>query len=236
MARALRLHVGEKFSDDVELVVAREDLARGFLAGARVFGDDDLGVVLDDVGQARRSEGLPPQVVGLQSVRVGRVAGAVVPALVEGEEPGLLALEVRAEPDLLVIKREVGDASAELEEQVPRVAVALVLHYRVVEGLLGDVVLQLERKNRKPVHERHEVKREPGGRHAVVHLPGDREPVGREQLSGPRIAGRRRREEQVHVMLPVIHALAKHVDDPVAGDLALEARQELMPRRRRLAQ
>ncbi len=34
-----------------------------------------------------RREDLLPEVVGLEAVRVGRVARAVVPALVEGQEP-----------------------------------------------------------------------------------------------------------------------------------------------------
>jgi hypothetical protein len=97
------LDVGEELSHDVELVVAREDLARGLLAGARVLLGDDLRVVLDDVRQARRGEDLPPEVVGPDPVRVGRVAGAVVPALVEGEEPRLLPFEVGAETDLMVV-------------------------------------------------------------------------------------------------------------------------------------
>ena len=39
--------------------------------------------ILQDVGQARASENALPQVVGLEPVRVRRVAGPVIPALVE---------------------------------------------------------------------------------------------------------------------------------------------------------
>ena len=48
---------------------------------------DDLGVVLEDVGQAVAGEDALPEVVGLEPVRVRRIAGAVVPALVERQEP-----------------------------------------------------------------------------------------------------------------------------------------------------
>ena len=75
---------------------------------------------------ARRQD-LLPEVVGLEPVRVRRVAGAVVPALVERQEPRRLALQVRAEAHLGVVDGEVGDAAAELEQLLARVAVALVL-------------------------------------------------------------------------------------------------------------
>ena len=68
-----------------------------------------------------------PQVVGLQPIGVGRIAGAVVPAKVEGQEPRALAFQVRAEPHLVVIHCEVDDAATELEELLARIAVALVL-------------------------------------------------------------------------------------------------------------
>ena len=53
-ARAVLLRVGQEPAHDVELVVARPDLDRLLLAGLRVLRLDDLGVVLEDVGQARR--------------------------------------------------------------------------------------------------------------------------------------------------------------------------------------
>ena len=55
---------------------------------------------------------------------------------------------MRAEPHLLVIKGEVGDAPPQLEQQLTGVAVALVLLHGVGHGLLGQVVLQLEREHR----------------------------------------------------------------------------------------
>ena len=61
--------------------------------------------------------------------------------LFENLEPGVLAGEVRAEPHLLVIKGEVGDAPPQLEQQLTRVAVALVLLHGIGDGLLGQVVL-----------------------------------------------------------------------------------------------
>ena len=83
----------------------------------------------------------------------GDFAGAVFPALVERQEPRLLALELGAEADLLIVHREVGDAAAELEQQLARITVALVLFYRVFNRLFGKTVLQLECGDRQPINE-----------------------------------------------------------------------------------
>ena len=49
--------------------------------------------------------------------------------------------------------REVDHAAAELEQPLARVAVALVLLDRVLDGLLGQAVLQLEGGDRQAVDE-----------------------------------------------------------------------------------
>src|SRR5665648_497820 len=141
-------HVGQEPADHIELVVSRPDLHRPPAAGLLVLGLHHLGVVLEDIGEAVLSEDALPQVVGLEAVRVGRVARAVVPAPVEGQEPGGLALEVRAEAHLVLIHGEVGHAAPKLEELLARVAVALVLLDGVGDGLLGQAVLQLEGSHR----------------------------------------------------------------------------------------
>ena len=128
---------------------------------------------------------LLPEVVGLEAVRVGRVAGAVVPALVERQEPGRLALQVRAEPHLVIVDGEVDHAAAELEQHLPRVAVALVLLDGVLDRLLGQAVLQLEGGDRQAVDEQREVERQLRLVAAVAELPGDAEAVAREALRRP---------------------------------------------------
>ena len=57
LARAVRAGIGQQLAHDVELVIAREDLLALLLAGLRVLLLDDLGVVLEDVGQAARVSG-----------------------------------------------------------------------------------------------------------------------------------------------------------------------------------
>ena len=172
-----------------------------------------------------------PEVVGLEAVRVGRIARAVVPALVEGQEPRGLALEVRAHPHLVVVHREVHHAAAELEQLLARVAVALVLLDRVLDRLLGQAVLQLEGGDGQAVDEEAQVERELRLVAAVAQLAGDAEAVRGVALRGLGVARRRRAVEQVELVRPVLDAVAQHVDDAALADLALQAGQELAPRR-----
>ena len=104
------------------------------------------------------------------------------------------------------------DAAAELEQPLPRVAVALVLLNGVLDRLLGQAVLQLEGGDRQAVDEQAEVERELRLVAAVAELPGDAEAVVREELGRLRVAGRRRAVEQVEVVRPVLDAVAEHVD------------------------
>ena len=207
-------------------MVARPDLGPPPPARLLVLRFHHLGVVLQDVGQALPAQHLPPQVVGLDAAGVGRVAGAVVPAAVEGQEPGCLAGEAGAEPDLAFVHGEVGDAAARLEQLLARVAVALVLLDGVVDRLLGEAVLQLEGEDRQAVDEQPDVEGALGLVAAVAQLPGDGEAVLAEALPGLRVAGRRGAVEQVEVVRPVADAAAQHVDGAALADLPLQPGEE----------
>ena len=87
LASTIRAHIGQRLPHHTELVVAGKHLAALLLARLRILSLDDLGVIFEDVGQPRRGEHLFPQIVGLEALRVGRIARAVVVALVEGQEP-----------------------------------------------------------------------------------------------------------------------------------------------------
>ena len=156
---------------------------------------------LQDVGEAGRREDAPPQVVGLEAVRVGWVAGAVVPALVEGEEPGGLALQLRTHANLLVVHGEVDGAAAKLEDQLARVAVAPVLLHGIVDSLLGEGVLELEGGDGQTVDEDGQVERKLRLGAAAAQLAGDAEAVGGKALLGLGVAGRQRAVEEVDACL-----------------------------------
>ncbi len=142
--RPVGVHIGQRLPHHAKLVVARPHLPAVLPAAARILLLDDLRVVLKDVCQARRREHLFPEVVSLEAVRIGRVAGAVVVSLVEGQEPRALAAQLGAHAHLAVVYREMHHAAAELEQPLARVAVALVLLDGVLDRLLGEAVLQLE--------------------------------------------------------------------------------------------
>ena len=108
----------------------------------------------------------------------------------------------------------------------PRVAVALVLLHGVVDGLLGEAVLQLEGEDRQAVDEQPDVEGPLGLVAAVAELAGDREAVLPEALLRLRVGGRRGAVEQVEIVGPVPDAVAQHVDGAPLADLPLEPGQE----------
>lgn len=66
---------------------------------------------------------------------------------------------MRAEADLGVVHCEVRNATAEFEQLLARITVALVLFDRVLDRLLGEAVLELERRDRQAIDEQREVER-----------------------------------------------------------------------------
>ena len=235
-AGAVLTGIRQHLAHHVELVEARPDLNRLLAAGLLVLDLDHLGVVLQDVGESPAGEDALPQVVGLEPLRVGRIASPIVPTQVEGQEPGGLALELRTEAHLVIVHGEMHDAAAKLEELLARVAVELVLLDGVLDGLLGQAVLQLEGGHRQAVDEEAQVEGELGLVAAVAQLPGDAEAVGRVALLGLGVARGRCAVEEVEVERTVLDPSPQHVDGATLGDLALEAGQELAPGRPVLVQ
>ena len=177
LARAMLSHIGESLPHELQLVIPRPHLLAFFLAGAWIWLLHDLGVVLKDVGEALRGEHLAPEVVGFEALGVGRVAGAVVMALIERQKPRPLALEFGAHPHLAVVHREVHHAAAEGKQRLARVPVALVLHHCVGNGLLGEAVLELEGGERQPIDEQAQIKGAASLVVAVSELARHRETV-----------------------------------------------------------
>ena len=63
---------------------------------------------------------------------------------------------------------------------------------------------------------------------AVAKLARDRKPALGKALRRLLIARRRRAVEQVHIVLAVLDAVAKNVDDTALADLALQPSQKLL--------
>ena len=75
----------QQFAHDVELLVPRKD--QGLLRKRIRLAPLQQYEMLDDPGEAGRLKHLFPEIGGLVSVRVRRVACALVVALVERQEP-----------------------------------------------------------------------------------------------------------------------------------------------------
>ena len=231
LADACNLRVDQQLTHDVELVIAWPDLHPLFVSGFLVLRLDDLGVVLQDVTQAIPCQNAFPQVVALETVRVGRIARAVVPTLIERQKPRCFSLEVGAETHLVVIHREMRHATTEPEELFTRVAIAFVLLDCICYGLLGEAVLQLQGRNRQTIEEEGEIKRQLGFVQAVAKLSRDREAVKLVERPGLLVALRRRAVAKVDMMRSVIDSLAQDVDGAAFADFALQPCQKLALRR-----
>ena len=220
-------HVGEQFLNRIQLMVAREYLFNGFLLRLLVRLLHHLRVVLDDAGELPLREDVLPEVVRHDAVGIRRIARAVLPALVERQEPACLAREPRAELDRLVVHGEMHHRPSEREQRLVRVAVLPVLLYRILSALLRQLVLQLEGNDGKPVDEHAEIERKPRRVGGVPELPRHAKDVFGEVRLGCGVLRPRQHVEHDEVRRIDLHALAQHVNDAALYDLAVQAVEEL---------
>ena len=139
---------------------------------------DDLGVVLDDVGEALAGEHLFPEVGGLQPVRVGRVAAPSFQPLLKGRNQDALPRQLGAHLDLLSSTAKWTMQRFGWKSSSRGSRSRLVLRDGVGDRLLGEAVLQLEGGDRQPVDEEDEIERAGRLVRAVAELAGDAEDVG----------------------------------------------------------
>ena len=137
---------------------------------------------------------------------------------------------MRAESHLLVVNRKVRHTSAQPEEVLSLVAIALVLLLGVGHGLLRQAVLQLEGRHGQTVYEQREVKGQAGVGPAVVQLAGYGEPVQGVELPSPLVPGCRGTIEQRNVVLAMPDSVAEYIDHASIGDLPLQPRQKALSR------
>lgn len=86
---------------------------------------------------------------------MGGLPGAVLVALVEGQKPALLALQAGAELNLRIVHGEVNHTARELEKQLLRIAVMLILIDRIVHVLLGQLVFSSKVMTGRPLTKMH---------------------------------------------------------------------------------
>ena len=147
-------HICHQLTHHVQLVIPGED------EGLAVLQAHEL---LQDVHHAVLLEHFFPEVGGKVAAGVGRVACAAVPpgtvgALIEGQKAGVLARQPGGHPYLGQVYAKVAqNALVELETHLPWVPVVHPLLFGVLQGLPGELVLQLEGEHRDAVYRQHHI-------------------------------------------------------------------------------
>ena len=227
IADAVLLHISQQAFHRRQLMIAREDLLVPGFAGFLVLFLDQRGVVLDDAREHVLGQNLLPQVIRHQAVRVGRIACAVLVALVEGQKPALLALQAGAELDLRIVHGEVNHAAGELEQQLLRAAGMLVLIDRIVHVLLGQLVFQLEGDDRQAVDEDAQIQRQLRGVGREMELARNAEDVLCIQRCGGGVIYAGRHIEHDEAGGISLDAFAQHVNNAALGDFIADTGEKL---------
>ena len=232
----VRAGVAHEPAYGVALVEAGEDqLLRGVLAspGAGFLLLDHVDELLHQLEHARLGPHVIPHVGDGEVGRVGLVAGALVEALVKGQEDGLGFGQPGGHVDQVGVHGEVGEASLEAEEGLAGVTVGLVLMDGVLD--VGRRHLELDGEKGHAVDEEGHVEQPVFGaglvaaplQGAVAELAHDGEHVGLVEACVFFVErGLGLEVDQVEMTALVRNALAQHVDRAVPVDLLADAFDE----------
>lgn len=217
-------HIRDQLAHHVQLVIAGEDDPLSGEGLLRSVGQQQLLLrhlqmdkLLQNVHHAVLLEHLLPQVRRGVALGIRRVPlAAVVAALVEGHKEGVLAPKLRGHPHIRMVYGEVAqDTLVEPDAEFPGVPVVHPLPHRVVCGLAGVLVFQLQGEHGDAVDRQHHV-------HALVDRGGI-EPlsvagdlVGSVQGSGRGMQLRFWLEiADLEGDAPVFEPVVQHMDQPV---------------------
>ncbi len=230
-SHALRLRVRQQPAHHVQLMKPRPDLPPLLPAAPGVLRFNQLRVILQNLRQPRPRQNPPPQVIRLQSVRIRRIARAIVPALVKRQKPRGFPPQMRAKINRVIVHRKMRHAPPELEQPLARFAVAFVLLDGIRHRLLGQAVFQLEGGHRQPVDEQAQVQRALRLVAAVTQLPRHAEAVGGKPRRRLRVARRGRAVKQIERVRAMLQPVPQHVNHAAPAHLPLQPRQKLAAHR-----
>lgn len=222
------LHIRQQPLHTIQLVVAWKYLLYFLFLCLRVFFNDHLRIVLDDVTQLQFSQDVFPQIVGHQTVWIGRIPCSVVIAFIEGQKPAGFALQLGAELDPGIVNGKMHHAALELEQQLPWVTVSLVLLNGIVHILLGQLIFQLKGDDRQAVDEDAHIQRQPGGIRGILKLPGHAENVPFKERLRFCIVFRGCQVEHDEVCWVNLDTIAQHINNATLRQLTLQPVQELL--------
>ena len=136
----------------------------------------------EDVEQAVTLQHLFPQVCGAVGTprRIRRIPGGSIATLVEGQKVRRPAGQASGHAYRFGIHRKMHQRAAlEQEDRLVRVAVLLVLAYRILHPLARERVLQFQRHDGNTVQAQRDVQRLLGGAWRKVELAGQPQTIGR---------------------------------------------------------
>jgi len=179
--------------------------------------------ILDQVEQAVARPDLLPQVGGGKAAPGGRVAGAQVIALVEGDEAGLFAFQMGGKENQLGVYGKVRQAAPVGKEGFAVVAGGAVLPDGVFNRLAVEGVLEFGGKDGQAVEEDCQVQAVFAGV-AVFELAHHAEDVALVLALNVRVeAAGGGKISQLEFAAQVFDALAQHMQGAVLADLFAEA-------------
>ena len=159
---AVFLYIGKELADGIELMITGKynalldfDLACLFILFFRGLNENEFG---DQVENGIFGENIVPHIMNWIIVLTGSISCTCIDtlavALIERQEEGLFAVELRCHIDFVQVHSEIDKcASLEQEQSGLRITLHTVLIYRIVRGLSCIVAFQLHRDNCKAVEE-----------------------------------------------------------------------------------
>ena len=212
-------------------MIARPDLRLRLAPGLHIGRFHQQGIILNNIGQTLPRQNLLPQIIGLETIGIDRITRTVIPTLIKRQKPGRLALEMRTKHHLVFIHSKMRQTATNAEKFLPRIAVAFVLLNRICHRLFGQTIFQLKSRHGQTIDKQREVEREPLIGIAIRQLARNRKAILRVKLHCPSVARRWRAVKKRDIVRPVLHAIAKHIDNPALANLVLQPSEKPAPRR-----
>ena len=222
--------IGQQFANHRQLMITWEN--HGFadnLVRLSIDFLDHLRIILQNIRQRFLGQNLFPEIIGLDAIRIGRIACTVIVPLVEWQKPGRLTAQPCTHFHLVVIDRKMYCTSLEVKDQLLRVAVVHVLIDRIIDILFGQSVLQFECSDWQAVYKDCQIQSQSGKFLGIGHLPRDTENVPGIQCFRHRILFRGCRIVKVEFISQISETVAKDVDNPSLAQFLAQTDKKFVP-------
>ena len=226
-ANAICLNIPEQGFHNVQLMIAGKDLLDSLFVGFRVSFLNNLCIVFDDTAQLLFCKYVFPKVIRHQTIGIRWITGAIVIALIEGQEPTIRTSQFGAELDAGVIHSKMHHAAFESKQLFMGIAVILILLHCVIHVLLGQLILQFKRNDREAVDENAQIQRQSARVDGITQLAGHAEDVLFVHLRRVSVPLGRSQVEHDQVSGIGFDTIPEHIDNATLGQLTLQTVQEV---------